>query len=68
LAVFFDEDFDKDSADLAAAQSDASFEMLFNEMRCHLDPEISLPYWSERKWRRDDPKCEYKKAEVVKAK
>jgi len=67
LQSFFDEDFDKDAADLSAAQSDASLEELFNTMRCHMDPEKSLPYWSERKWRRDDPKCEYKAATIVKA-
>jgi len=67
LDSFFDEDFDKDAADLSAAQSVASFDGLFNEMRCHMDPETTLPYWSERQWRRDDPKCEYKKAAVVKA-
>jgi len=66
--VFFDEAFEKDVADLAAAQSDASLEGLFNEMRCHLDPEGTLDYWSERKWRRDDPKCLFEQESLVKAK
>jgi len=68
LDGFFDEGFDKDAADLAAAQSDASLEGLFNEMRCVLDPEKALGYWSERKWRRDDPKCMYEQDSLVKAK
>jgi len=65
LETLFDEGFEKDVVDLKAAQTDASFEKLFEELSGHLNAEFSLPYWSERRWRRDDPKCLYKRETVV---
>merc|ERR1712079_291592 len=43
LETLFDEGFEKDVADLKMAQTDASFEELFNAMSGHLDVEFSLP-------------------------
>eukprot|EP00406_Dinophysis_acuminata_P039132 CAMPEP_0179375750 /NCGR_PEP_ID=MMETSP0797-20121207/87962_1 /TAXON_ID=47934 /ORGANISM="Dinophysis acuminata, Strain DAEP01" /LENGTH=631 /DNA_ID=CAMNT_0021091763 /DNA_START=23 /DNA_END=1915 /DNA_ORIENTATION=- len=43
LGGLFDEGVEKDTADLAAAQSEASFEELFHAMGGHLDPGAASP-------------------------
>jgi len=56
MATFFDEDFDRDLAELTAAQRNAKTEELFQELAGVLDPETK-DFYIHRKWEKKDKLC-----------
>jgi len=57
MATFFDEDSDRDLAELAAAQRNAKIEELFQELAGVLDSE-TRDYYIHRAWEKGDQLCQ----------